>query len=206
MNSKRPLSWSSIALFNWSKEEWAKKYILNLPQKSSPEMEFGKLVDTKLQTDPSFLPLVPRLKDFQKCLKGSICKDFSMIGYFDAFELSKDKKSAKLGEYKTSSSDIKWTQKSAEEHGQILFYLLLIWLKYKIPPENVPCFLTYIPVHKKETGDFKVSMHISRAKPKTFHFKHTTLEVIQFGRYVMDIYKKMEKFSTEYKKKHLASS
>lgn len=186
----KPLSWSSIASFQYNKESWYKKYILKEKQEDSEQMLFGKAVGSALANDKNFLPEVPRYSVFEKELKAKI-GDIKLIGYLDSF----DPETKAFIEYKTSSNKKKWTKKTAQEHGQILLYLFLIWKNYGIPPENVDVSLIYIPVNDK--GDF--SMEISPDEEiQIFEVNHTTVEVLRFAQFIKDIYKEMQLYTAEH--------
>ena len=190
ITKQRPLSWSQISSFQYSPESWYKKYILNEKQEENEKMRFGKKIGERLASDPTFLPEVPRLPIFEKKLMAKMDKLY-LVGFLDSFQETP----TALCEYKTSSNTKKWTQKSAQEHGQILLYLYLIWVNYKIPPNEVFTRLTYIPVN--ETGDF--SLELTKSSPiKTFEIKHTPLEVLSFMQSVKNTILEMEQFVETY--------
>lgn len=184
----RPLSWSCIASWEYNKEQWYRKYVLNEVQQSNQLMDFGKVVGERLASDPTFLPEVPRYKHFEKKLEGKI-GDIYIIGYFDSF--CPDTKHFR--EYKTSSNVKKWNKKTAQDHGQMAFYRLLIWLNYMKRPEEVNGSLHYIPV--EETNDF--SMKLSTSPVQHFETKHSTLDILNFGKYLQQTYKDMVKYVEE---------
>lgn len=183
--AKRALSWSAIASFEWSKEDWYKKYVLKIKQPSNPAMEFGKVVGERLATDTTFLPEVLRYPVFEKELRGVI-GDIPLVGFLDSY----DPATHHFYEYKTSANTKKWNQKSAEAHGQILFYMFLIWVNYKIPPEKLSATLFYIPV--EESGSFELKL--SEAPVQSFKVKHTSVEVLNFGIYVKNVVKEMGEY------------
>lgn len=181
----RPLSWSAMAAFAYDKEKWYQKYILGEREPSSPAMDFGNEIGRCLAYTPEFMPEVPRLPLFEKKLTAKI-GDIYLVGYLDSF----DPDTKAMLEYKTSSNKKKWTQKSAQDHGQILFYMFLIWKNYGVPPEMVKCSLIYIPVI--ESGDF--TLKISQEPIKIFPVKHTTVEVLKFAAYIREVYMEMENY------------
>lgn len=185
----KPLSWSAISSWEYNKDQWARKYLDNIIDPPNNQMEFGNEIGRRLAEDPTFLPEVKRHKIFEKKLEGKI-GDICLIGFFDSF--CPDKKH--FFEYKTSSNDDKWTQKSCEKHGQLDFYYLLIWLNYGIPPEEIETELFYIPV--EEGQDFK--MKLSERPIKSFKVKKTTKDILKFGKYIKDTYKQMEAFAEKY--------
>lgn len=188
----KPLSWSSISSWKYNKQEWASKYLLGIQQKTNEKMEFGKRVGELLANLPqgAFLPEVPRYPIFEHKLEFKIGK-IPIIGYIDSFN---DSPVAML-EYKTSSNDLKWTQKSANDHGQLMLYIAGLWLKYDVHPENIPCHLVWIPVDE----DFDGKLKLSKRKPEIFEVKKTKIEVLNFLSEVQSIYEEMCEFALNYK-------
>ncbi len=183
----RPLSWSSMESFRWDPEKWYDKYILNEVQSSNAGMDFGKVIGNEIANNPEFLKDLPRFDVFEKKLEALI-EDVRLIGFLDSF----DSKTKDFIEYKTSANVNKWTQKSAEEHGQILFYLFLIWKNYGIPPEKIKVKLVYIPV--SENNDFSMSL-TDGGKIQVFDVKHTTLDVLQFAGHIKKTISAMRAFA-----------
>ncbi len=190
LNKSRPFSWSQISSFLYDKEAWYKKYVLNVMPPENAAMKAGKIIGEKIANDPKFLPTLPRYKQFEKKLEGKV-GDIVLVGYLDGFD--PDTKS--FHEYKTSSNTKRWTQKTAEEHGQLDFYYFLIWLNYQILPENITCHLHYIPVRESATFEIEV---IEPIKIQSFEVKKTSLDILKFGKYIKDIYKEMEKYVEEH--------
>lgn len=188
-NKSRPLSWSAVSLFEYDKEQWYRKYVLNEPQKTSPAMEFGKQIGEKLASDPTFLPDVPRYAQFEKKLEGKI-GSINLLGFIDSFCPT----GKHIHEYKTSSNIKKWNQKSVDTHGQLDFYLLLVYLNYRLPPEQINVALHYIPV--EEGSDF--NMKLSNKPIKSFSTKRSTMDIIKFGAKLKKTFDKMCKYAEEY--------
>jgi hypothetical protein len=190
LNSK-PLSWSAISSWTYSQEQWAKKYLEGIYEEPNEVMKFGNEVGNRLGTDRKYLPKVERY-EIMYPQEHRLVVRLELVGLFDSY----DPVTHNFYEYKTSSNKDKWTQKSAEEHGQIMLYLFLIWKTYNVPPEKIKIKLFYIPV--STDGDFKMKVHEKGIKE--FEIKHTTLEVLRFMGTVMDTYKEMCKFALDYKK------
>ena len=170
----RPISWSAITQFEYDRELWYEKYVLGIEQKSNQKMDFGKYIDEKIQNDPTFIPEIPRLPLFQHKLTGKI-EDIYMVGKFDGFR----KKPPALLEYKTTSNKNRWTQKTAQDHGQILFYQALIYLNYGITPEKIETHLISIPCK-----EFGFDIRLSKEPIQIFKVKHTIIELLQFFVYI----------------------
>lgn len=182
----RPLSWSAISSFEYDPEQWYAKYCLNKPQPASPAMAFGKKVAEAIENGKPPAPLTV-LSQVEHKLEAKFGK-IPLIGFIDTYEPGK-----RLGEFKTGKKA--WTQKRADDHGQIDMYLLIIWLRDKIPPEQIECYLEWMPT--QENGDFSISM-IDSSKVHHFPTRRTMRQVLNFGMRINKVYKQME----EYAKNH----
>ncbi len=187
--SKRPMSWSSISSFRYDPEKWYKKYVLGVAQEDTAPLIFGKKVGEKLASDFTFLPQVPRLPIFEKKLVGKV-GDINILGFLDAFQ----EKPCNFLEFKTSSNSKRWTQKTAEDHGQMLFYFALIWLNYGIAPEKIGARLVYIPC--KENNSFEIEL--SGEPVQIFNVKKTSVDVLNFLNEIKRTYKEMEEYIKSY--------
>lgn len=186
----KPLSWSSLSSWDYDKNQWARKYLDGISDPPNSQMLFGNEIGNKIANDPTFLPEVLRYKQFEKGLGGKI-GDIELIGFLDSF----CPKHKYFKEYKTSSNTKRWTKKTTNEHGQLDFYYLLIWLNYSVAPENIDCELFYIPV--EEGQDFR--MKLSDAPIQSFKVKKTVLDILKFGKFIQKTYKEMEIFAKKYK-------
>ena len=188
----RPLSWSSIASWEFNKDSWTRKYLYGIVEESNDKMTFGKVIGEKIATDPTYLPDLPRYEKFEHKLEGKI-SDIPLLGYLDSF----DSKTCNFLEYKSSSNEKRWHQKSAEKHGQLDFYFLLIYLNYQKKPEEVSCHLHYIPV--QETVDFTTEPFTTKmevtpdALIQSFPVKKTMKDILSFAKYLKDTYAAMER-------------
>ena len=188
----RPLSWSSISSWNFDKtrKKWAEKYLEGIYE-TSKEMDYGKVIDLRIQEDPTFLPHLPRYEKMQyKMLvrMGGI----DLIGLPDGVDLTTEQK--KLSDYKTGKN--KWDQKRAQDTGQLLFYLLLLYITHKIKPEEFDCYIHWLPT--KETGDFKIEL-IKEDDIRTFKVKHTMQDILKFAKFIKQTYKEMCDYALNYK-------
>jgi hypothetical protein len=185
---QRKMSWSQIASWEYDKEQWYSKYILGEEQSTNAQMLFGNVIGQKLASDPSFLPQVLRYKVFEKEFNAKL-SDFVITGYLDSYCPD----TYNFYEYKTSSNPNKWTQKSVNSHGQLVFYKALIYLCEKIRPENIKCKLFYIPVN--QSGGFEMEL-TKNAKIQSFDFDNTTtIEVLKFLNYIKKTRKQMESYA-----------
>lgn len=181
---EKPLSWSQLNAYKYDKEAWYKRYFLGEEAESSHALSFGKKIGEQLASDPTFLPEVLRYDVMEKEFKAPL-DNFSLIGFLDTY----NSKNHYFHEYKTSANKTRWTHQSANEHGQMLFYLSLIYLNHSVPPEKIKMKLFYIPVHTR--GDFQMEIC---DKVQSFEVKHTTLEMVEFLADVIKTRREMEEF------------
>ena len=194
--NSRPLSWSSISSWEWNKEDWAKKYLDGIEQPSNPEMEFGKKVGKRLETDPTYLPMIPRRSKMEHPFNVSL-SGIKLTGYADTFCTV----TFKAGdEYKTGVKP--WDQKRVDEHGQITMYLLMNYITNKIKPEDVEFALHWMPTVRKESGNFEVVIDFVpdiENNIKHFKTKRTMVDILKFAAYIKKTYKAMQKYALAYK-------
>lgn len=182
---KRPLSFSSLNSFDYNPETWYETYILGKKQVSR-ELEFGSMVDKRLQTDKDFLPMIPRCPLQQYELR-AVFNGIPLIGKPDALDLDK----FILRDYKTGKNE--WTKKRADDTGQLTMYLMLIYIVHKIPPEKFKCFIDWMPTQMN--GNFEISFVEPIEKNiKTFKTKRTMTDLWNFGSYINETVDKMQKF------------
>lgn len=185
----RAMSWSQISSFEWDPEQWYQKYYLNIKDDTSKEMIFGSTIGKKLETDPTFLPMIPRHSKMEhefKCPFDGV--PAGLVGFADTFC---DITFKKLGEFKTGKKA--WDQKRVNEHGQITMYCLMNYLMTKTRPEDTEIVLVWMPT--KESGDFSISFvepieeHI-----QIFHTKRTMMDILQFGKRIHITHQKMKEY------------
>lgn len=185
------LSWSSINSFRYDKESWYKRYVLGIRDKhKNAAILAGNVIGEKWALDENYLPEVERPEVFEKELRGEIFS-INLMGHLDGLSLKKKKK---LFELKTSQSDKKWTSETVRTWGQITFYCLLIWLNYKIPPEEFEIELIYVPV--KESGSFEVVRDDKSIK--IIPTKRTMKDVLVFGAEIKKVFGEMQEYVNSY--------
>jgi hypothetical protein len=188
---KRPLSWSALSSFSWDPEQWYSRYILSEKDVPSAEMEFGKLVGERLASDPLFLPQVPRYKEFEYKLECTIGK-IPLIGFMDSYEPKRFPGGPAMYEYKTGKrGPNEWSQKKADEHGQISMYLFMMYMMYKIKPEDVKVHILWLPT--MQNNDFSISL-IDEKDVRVFHTKRTMRQVLEFGVRIKETVKAMQMY------------
>jgi len=201
-HSGRPLSWSAISSFEWRAGDWYKRYVLKEEQVKSPELEFGSMVDTRIQNDPTFLPELVRYHILQHEMRATFDK-IPLIGYADTYNpkigihgglsdpKSKVFKGGKLRDYKTGRKP--WDQKRADETGQLTMYLFMLYLQDRsIKPEDVELFIDWLPTHIE---DGKITF-IEPVIIRTFKTKRTMRDILEFGQRIKKTWAEMEDYCT----------
>lgn len=184
ITAQRPLSWSAISSFEYDREQWYRKYVLNIQDPPSYAMEFGKKFALAIENGAPLAPvtILPVVEQKLEVMFG----DIPLIGFIDTYDHDR----RIVGEFKTGKKE--WTQKRVDEHGQIDMYLLMLFITHKIAPEEYSCFLEYVPTI--ENGDFSVSLK----EPVTvthFDTKRTMDDIIRFGMRIHNSIKAMEEFA-----------
>lgn len=179
----RPLSWSSISQFRYNKQVWYDRYINDNKGRVTGPIVFGKNVGERLASEQSFLPEVPRLKEYEHELRVTI-GGIHCVGFIDNFDLE----NRAFSEFKTGKN---WTQKKAQEHGQIDMYCAMIYLKYGIKPEELTISLIWLPTEEKQ--DFRTDF-VKDMKPVIFPIKKTMRDVILFMGEIKNIHKEMQEY------------
>lgn len=198
-DKSRPLSWSAVWLFETDRERWYNKYVLGEKEKPTKEMEFGKVVGEKLASDPLFMPHVVRYDTFELPLT-CMFDGIPLIGYIDTSKLDLKKHR----EYKTGKKP--WTQKRADEHGQVTMYSLMLFILYKIEPEDLEWHLDWMPTIDVEPDHDSLDSFLNSKSKTTIGFvdqkdvrsfltKRTRTDIVRFGARIRRIYKEMEAYA-----------
>lgn len=187
MSPKRPLSWSAISSFEYNPEEWYKRYILGEKGVDTREMEFGKLIADSFQTDKPLVPVI--LYKIVELPLSVVFNGMPLVGYIDTY----DPKTHNFREFKTGKKE--WDQKRANEHGQLKMYALLLFIMYKVKPENYKIHLDWIPT--QDNGDFSISF-IEPIEVHSFEVKLTMKDIVVFGAHIKNTYKQMQKYIKNY--------
>lgn len=179
----RPLSWSAISSFEYNPAQWYGKYVLGGKQHQKEEMNFGKKVGELLASDPTFMPQVPRCSIFEYKLKVTF-HGIPLLGFIDSYEPH-----TTLFEYKTGKKA--WDTTRAKGHGQIDMYLLMLWVKHKIRPEDIQSTIFWLPT--KESGDFSISFKDEKYV-KAFPVQKRMLDIMRFGQRIKDTVVLMQQY------------
>lgn len=196
----RPLSWSALSSFEYDPEQWYRRYYLGIESEKSAEMEFGSMIGKRLESDPTFLPQIPRQSkmehkfvtelDFSEWDGNELVKEkkIPIIGYADSFC---GKTYLFLEEYKTGKKS--WDQKRADKHGQVEFYLLMNLFINRIQPQDVKCRITWMPTWKDEKGVIRFLEPIEK-RIKTFETKRTMRQIMIFADRIRENVEAMERY------------
>lgn len=200
-NEKRPLSWSAISSFEWNPLQWYEKYVLGEKMVMTPELEFGSMVDKKIQEDPKYLPHVVRYPILQHKMFGTF-DSIPLIGYADAYrpyyrpmdvkDAREDFKPA-IRDYKTGRKA--WDQKRADETGQLTLYTFFLYMMEKIKPEDVELYIDWLPTHYEDNKICFIEKDHRKLKPKTFRTKRSMRDVIKFGERINRTWIAMEQYA-----------
>lgn len=178
---KRPLSWSQISCWEYSPDEWYRRYILNEKSPENPAMIFGKLFAHSCEIRKPLAP-VELYKEVEYPMK-VVFNDIPLIGYADTYEPH-----SKLGEHKTGKA---WDQKKVDGHRQFDMYLFMLYITHKVPPEEIECILNWVPT--VETGDFKINF-VKPIKVHSFKTKRTMPDLLRFGQRINTDVKLMQEY------------
>lgn len=179
----RPFSWSAMSSFQWNKRQWYDKYVTGIIPEKSPELEFGSYVDKKFQDDPKFLPHFTRYPVLQHTMKATLAT-IPLIGIADAWHPA----NVALRDLKTGRKP--WTQKRADETGQLTFYALLLWMTENIHPRDLSLYIDWAPTHYVD-GELAFIEPHKALMPRTFQTTRTMPQILAFGRQINETYAAM---------------
>jgi hypothetical protein len=184
----RPLSWSAISSFQWDKEQWYQNYILGCKFVPTPEMEFGKKFADSCEARKPMAP-VTMLSKMEQPFK-VVFNGIPLVGFADTFC---DVTKKHLREYKTGVTP--WTQKRANDHGQITMYALMNFITNKVRPEDCEFALEWVPTVKTSHGDFSVTIELKQPiRVHKFKIKKTMADILLFGAVINSTVKEMQDY------------
>jgi len=165
-------SWSQLNTWEKDPNLYYEMYVLGLEAPFTKWMKKGKDlaeylekggdVDDDIKCVADF---IPQYKEKEYEIKVEM-EGIKLLGYLDSF----DPKELNIYEYKTGK---KYTQGMANKLGQLDFYALLVYLKYKKLPKSIK--LIWI---ETETNDDVVKF---TGKIKTFEVKKTKQDIIKIA-------------------------
>ncbi len=179
--NKRPLSWSAISSFEYSPEQWYRRYVLREAGEENDAMRFGKKFAQSIEARKPLAP-VEIYSEIEYPLK-TIFNGIKMTGFIDTYEPH-----TKFREYKTARQI--WTQDKAQEHGQLKMYALMLYLEHKVKPEDLTIHLDCIQT--RDSGKFEISF-VEPIKIHSFEVKLTMKDILLFGGYIMKVTNAMQK-------------
>jgi len=163
-------SWSQLNAWEKNQNIYYEMYVLGMEAPFTKWMKKGKDLAEYLEKGTcddedikQVADFIPRYKKSEFEIKVKL-EDINLLGYFDSF----DDDTLDLYEYKTGK---KYTQGMANKLGQLDFYALMVWLKYKKLPRSIK--LIWI---ETETIDDEVKF---TGKIKTFEVKKTMKDIIK---------------------------
>lgn len=172
----RPLSYSQLSAWEYNKDEWYERYILNKRTPANSAMRAGTIIGDSIGTDKSLVPLLtpPGVKEYE--LRASL-GDIHIVGYCDHYcPLTHT-----LNENKTSTNRNKWNQKNVDEHKQLDMYALMLFLTHDVLPDDLTIYLNYIPVI--EGADMRYYLP-DPVEHYTFETKRTEQHLVNMTRYI----------------------
>lgn len=134
------ISWSQLSLYKQNKEKYISKYILGEEVDfENSGLKYGKIISELLESNKksqneteNILKIVlPKYKEREKEISVKMKTkngDVVLLGKLDTYQ------SGKFREYKTGT--IIWTQEKANNHDQITFYSLMLFLKNQEIPQS----------------------------------------------------------------------
>ena len=163
MLTPRPyLSFSQMTLFEMSPEKYADQYLFGKKQRINRNMAYGSMLADGLEAGEStgdplldlMMAKIPKFELMDKPFEAKLPNGKEIINILAKPDTAKSDYTA-FKEFKTSVRP--WSQKMADESGQITFYATAIWLKTgKIPQdiELVDVVVGYEPDGRLQpTGD-----------------------------------------------------
>lgn len=182
------LSWTQLDLIEKNEDEYIRTYIQGQERKIGKAQEramtFGKTVAEVLEgadTDDEIIRLVkatiPKYSEMEKEITATLTahgRSVKMLGRLDSYE-----DTPAFLEYKTGK--VKWTQKMANKHGQLLFYKTMIWINTRKMANSK---LIWVPTEdmegeQNEWGEAELYAAFSGEPPVVFEVEHTTQDLLE---------------------------
>ena len=185
------LSWSQLNLWEKSPAEYIQRYVYS-ENRTNPRMELGKAVAQMLESDEVqenkdlefFRIFVPKFPEKEYRIE-TVSNGIKLLGILDGWDPEK----LYCGEYKTGSC---WTQKMADETGQLDFYALLLYLKYGIQPKDLRITLFWLPTILDPLEGVKLNGEL-----KSFETRRTMRNVLEIAGRSMRAWKGIKKACAE---------
>lgn len=144
-----------MTMFEMSPEKYAQCYIYDQKMRPTKNMDYGTLMANGLELDEAtgdplldlMMSQIPKFELMDKPINTEL-KDGKEVIHILAKPDTCKKDFTAFKEYKTSTR--KWTQKMADDSGQISFYATAIWLKTGRIPQDIE--LVNVPVEYDPKG------------------------------------------------------
>lgn len=166
-----------MTTFEMSPEKYADQYLYGKKQRTSRNMAYGSLMAEGLETEEAtgdalldlMMAQIPKFELMDKAFEVPLQDGKETITILAKPDTSKADYSA-FKEYKTSVR--KWTQKMADDSGQVTFYATAMWLKTGKIPEDIE--LVNVQVEYAPDGSLRPTGQIWR-----FPTKRTMIDIIK---------------------------
>ena len=178
MTPRPYLSWTQLDLIERSEKRYIEIYLNDGSIPINRGMAFGRDMADALELeeftgDPLMdyvMSKIPKVGKPEEKITATL-NGVPLLGKLDDCNV---KTYLEYNEIKTGLH--KWTQKKADNHGQLDFYDTLIYGKHKIKPENVKRNLVYIETKYDEEGDI-----ILTGEVKIFPVYKTMTDVLKMS-------------------------
>lgn len=182
------LSWSQMNLFERDPAAYVAQYIYGKDEPTSAAMVFGKHVakslEAKSTNDAEVEWLRSQLPKFPK-QEYEIKATFAAVPLLARLDLFSPWR-MHIGELKTGRYP--WTQSRVNEHGQLKFYALAAWLKYK----RVPKLELYWAPTEWQANRLRLTGEI-----QTFQAAFSTADLLSFGARLPQIWAAIQQVTSE---------
>jgi hypothetical protein len=186
------LSWSQMNLFERDPAAYVAQYLDGVAEQVSAAMAFGKRIaggleaaateDAEVEHLRTFLPKFPK-KEYEIKVAYSGVPLLAKPDMFSPWRVC-------IGELKTGK--FPWTQSRVNEHGQLKFYALAAWLKYRRIPK--------VELYWAPTEWYENKLRLT-GKIQTFQAELTELDLLNFGQRITKVWAAIQKASREYHSK-----
>jgi len=204
------ISYSQMTMFEMSPEGYIEKYIHNKKQRISRNMSYGSKMATGLEKEEAsgdplldvMMAIIPKFEIMDKPIQkpggkkvvferdGNLVEVPVLMDGDEEIPLlaipdSMKKDLTGFKEYKTSVKP--WTQKMADESGQITFYATAIWLTKgrSLIPEDIE--LVNVPVKYLAGGELTPTGDILR-----FKTKRTLTDILKMTKRIKKVWRDIE--------------
>jgi hypothetical protein len=183
------LSWSQMNLFERDPAAYVAQYLYGQEGYTSDAAAFGKQIARKLEAKSSDDNEVERLRTLlpkfpkQEYEIRATFEGVPLLAKLDLFSPWR----MQIGELKTGRYP--WTQSRVNEHGQLKFYALAAWLKYK----RVPRIELYWAPTEWQENKLRLSGEI-----QTFQTEFSPSDLLNFGARLPQVWTAIQQVTGEH--------